>query len=106
MAIRHRWTFAEDKLCCQRYVEAYVIQQQDLPLSEFIRGLSAELPQIQPSSLRMKAQNIKQILLVRHIPDTLSSAPSANYSRQNWDAMTCVLEEANLLPEHTAEKQR
>ena len=63
MAIRHRWTFAEDKLCCQRYVEAYVIQQQDLPLSEFIRGLSAELPQIKPSSLRMKAQNIKQILL-------------------------------------------
>ncbi len=88
---KHRWTFEEDQLCCKRYLEYYVINKSGMDVSRFIMVLQKEHPSIKPSSLKMKVQNIKQILIEKGIKDTLDSSPLANYSQQNIRAMDVVL---------------
>ena len=93
---KHEWTFQEDRLCCKRYVEEYVIQKADTRLSEFVEKLSRELVSIKPTSLRMKVQNIKAIMLELRIADSFRYKESSNYSKQNLEAMKSVLNEMNI----------
>lgn len=67
-----------------------------MDVTQFITVLQKELPNIKPNSLKMKVQNIKQILLEKGINDTLTLSPLANYSQQNMRAMAAVLQEMNL----------
>ena len=93
---KHRWTVEEDRLCCKRYLEYYVVSKCSMDVSQFITVLQKELPNIKPNSLKMKVQNIKQILIEKDIKDTLTLSPLANYSQQNASAMAVVLQEMNL----------
>ena len=93
---KHRWTFDVDKICCEKFVERYVVDQSDMDITSFVRLLQQELPDIQSTSLKMKIQNIKQIVLEIGIKDTLASKPLSNYSLQNQKAMTAVLQEHGI----------
>ncbi len=93
---KHCWTVEEDRLCCRRYLEYYVVSKYSMDVSQFITALLKELPNVKPNSLKMKVQNIKQILIEKGIKDTLTLSPLANYSQQNMRAMAAVLQEMNL----------
>ena len=67
-----------------------------MDVSQFITVLQKELPSIKPNSLKMKVQNIMQILIEKGIKDTLTLSPLANYSQQNMRAIASVLHEMNL----------
>ena len=96
MSEKHRWSFEEDRYCCEKYIERYVVSNSDLSASDFVRELSSKLMEIKPTSLRMKVQNIKQILIEKQISDSLKISPSANYSKQNLVAMDSILKQYNL----------
>ena len=96
MSGTHRWTYDEDRYCCEKYIECYVISKSELSASEFVRELSFELTEIKPTSLRMKVQNIKQILIEKQISDSLKISPSANYSLQNLLAMESILKQYKI----------
>ena len=96
MNAKHRWSFEEDRYCCEKYIEFYVIQKSDTSASDFVRILASALGDIKPTSLRMKVQNIKQIMIEKHIPNSLQISPSANYSKQNLSALEIVLAEYNI----------
>lgn len=80
---RHRWTMAEDELCCRKYLEWYVVNHSSMDLIQFVRMLEKALPDISAGSLRMKTQNIKQLCIEHGIRDSLDAKPLAQYSRQN-----------------------
>lgn len=73
-----------------------MVSKCSMDVTQFITVLQKELPNIKPNSLKMKVQNIKQILLEKGINDTLTLSPLANYSQQNMRAMAAVLQEMNL----------
>lgn len=93
---KHLWKYSEDKLCCKRYLEYFVLSKMNMSNSDFILVLQKELPNISIGSLRMKIQNIKQILLDNAILDTLNISPLANYSVQNKRAMDELLKEMRI----------
>jgi hypothetical protein len=93
---KHRWTVEEDQLCCSRYLAYFVVNKSSMDVSQFINVLQKEPPSIKPNSLKMKVQNIKQILIEKGIKDTLVLSPLAKYSQQNMRAMVAVLREINL----------
>lgn len=96
MEKRHRWLFNEDKYCCEKYIEYYVLNKSGLKIDMFVELLKAALPEIKKNSLKMKVSNIKQILIELGIDDTLDVKPLKNYSRQNKVAMLKVLSEKGL----------
>lgn len=93
---KHCWTFDEDKLCCKRYLEFFILNKSNLKLKNFILILENDLPNINRGSLKMKIQNIKQILIEKQIEDTLELKTLANYSKQNLRAMSLVLEKTKI----------
>jgi hypothetical protein len=95
-AITHRWTLDEDLKCCRMYLECFVFNKISMDIGQFVSLLEKELPNIQPNSLKMKVQNIKQILHEKGLKDTLMTAPLANYSQQKLKAMNVALEEMGL----------
>lgn len=93
---KHRWTSAEDKYCCQSYIEYYVMNKSSMDAATFVGMLQKTLPDIQRSSLKMKVQNIKQIVAELGIKDTLLCSPLRNYSMQNKNALMEVLREKGI----------
>ena len=87
MNIKHTWQYKEDLYCCESYYEYFVVRKSRISIDEFVKELSIELPEIKTNSMKMKVQNIKQILMVLNIEDTLRCTGLANYSRQNFLAM-------------------
>lgn len=94
---KHRWTEAEDQLCCERYLARYVVERSGLDAASFLRELQRELPEVPALSLKMKLQNCKQLLRERGIADTLAVSPLRNYSKQNQRAMEAALRALRLL---------
>lgn len=91
MATTHHWTFEEDYLCCKEFIVAYVLQKSNMPLSDFVRMLSAKIPELKPGSLRIKTQNIKQLAIEYGIENSLKASPRSNYSTQNNEALLFLL---------------
>lgn len=87
----HRWTLKEDTYCCQEYFNQYVAQANNLSISDFTKQLEEALPDIKSTSLRMKIQNTKQILIELNISDSLETRVLKNYSKQNYNALIEVL---------------
>ena len=94
---RHVWSYEEDKYCSRRYIETFVINQSDMKPITFISMVSEELEHVTARSLRMKVQNIKQVLMELNIKDSLEIAPLIKYSAQNKRAVMEVLREFDLL---------
>ena len=97
MAEKHRWTMEEDVYCCRRYVEQYVIKKSSMEFLTFLKQLDNELEDVQQGSIRMKIQNIKQVLMELEVEDTLVVSPLKQYSKQNRKAMEEVLKEMNIM---------
>lgn len=93
---KHRWSFNEDKLCCKKFVECYIVNQSNMDISSFVRLLQRDLPYIHSGSLRMKVQNIKRIALELKLKDTMTITPLIKYSMQNKKAMIEVLRETGI----------
>ena len=93
MAGKHKWTKEENEYCCKRYIEQYVVNKSSMKASEFSRVLEKEIGTISAGSIKMKLQNIKQILIELGIEDSLKVTPLDQYSIQNKEAMEKVLKE-------------
>lgn len=96
MAGKHKWTKEENEYCCRRYIEQYVINKSSMKASEFSRVLEKEIVTISAGSIKMKLQNIKQILIEFRIEDSLKITPLDQYSIQNKEAMEKVLKEMKI----------
>jgi len=66
----HRWTFEEDRICCEKFLEYYVVKKSDMDTAQFIELLSKEVPDVTSGSLRMKVQNIKYLVNRAGFEDT------------------------------------
>lgn len=96
MAQKHNWTFEENKYCCKRYIQQYVINKSSMKITEFSRLLEKEIGTISARSIKMKLQNIKQINIELGIEDSLNVTPLNQYSIQNKKAMLEVLNEMEI----------
>lgn len=79
---KHRWTFDDDYKCCMEYLNFVFVKEGFHPLGELVEAMALKLPYIDKGSLRMKAQNIKQIALDQGLEDSLGFSPLSNYSEQ------------------------
>lgn len=96
MAGKHIWTKEENEYCCRRYIEQYVINKGSMKASEFSRVLEKEIGTISAGSIKMKLQNIKQILIELGIKDSLKVTPLVKYSTQNKEVLEKVLKEMKI----------
>lgn len=95
MVEKHKWTLQEDLECCETCIQQFVVNKTNLSMNELINDLSRKLPDISENSLRMKVQNIKQLLEEHGINNTLNTKPLGNYSKQNERAMSLALSRLN-----------
>jgi len=86
----HRWTYAEDELCCKRFFDVFVINKRNIDLTRFAEALHQELPAISVGSLKMKAQNIKCLCEIEGIACSLSAKSLNQYSAQCKKAFSAV----------------
>jgi len=93
---KHKWLYEEDKLCCKVIVEEYVLKKSHKDLESVLDYLSDELPDIGRNSLRMKIQNIKQLLIENGIENTLRTKTLYSYSSQNKRAFDEVVRELGI----------
>lgn len=93
---KHFWTYEEDKHCCQKFIEYYIVNKRNTSINSFVEMLNNNLPNITSNSLKMKLQNIKQISFELDLKNTLECTRLKNYSNQNFQAMKEVLEENNI----------
>lgn len=93
MAEKYRWSLEDDFICCMEYLTFVFDHIGDDDLTTFVSRLAQRLPHIERGSLRMKAQNIKQIALEQGLEDRLTFSPLANYSRQCKRAFSLATEE-------------
>lgn len=92
----HRWTFDEDKICCKRFLEYYVVKKSDMDTAQFIDMLAKEVPTVSTGSLRMKTQNIKFLANQAGIEDSSNLTWLTQYSIQCKRAFKQALKEMNL----------
>ena len=98
------WSYYEDELCCKLYIENFIINQNNMSLTEFVKLLSSKINRSE-TTLKMKVQNIKQIVLEKNIIDSLQTSPLAHYSPQNlvafenliWSSSTFQIENNILI---------
>lgn len=91
---KHAWTLDEDLFCCKACVRYFVIEKNHIPINDLVQELATKLPNIPSSSIRMKVQNIKQLMEESGIDNTLDIKPLANYSKKNERAMKIALAES------------
>lgn len=93
---KHKWLYEEDKLCCKVVIEEYVLRKSNKNLEDVLETLSYKMPDIGRNSLRMKIQNIKQLLKEAGIDNTLNTKALYSYSAQNKRAFEDVIRESGL----------
>ena len=92
----HRWTVDEDKICCRRFLECYVVNQSNMDTVTFLKKLAKEVPAVSEGSLRMKIQNVKYLSVRAGLKDTSPLRWLSQYSMQCERAFYQVLEEMNI----------
>lgn len=96
MEKKHSWSYEEDRYCCQMFFEHYVINKKNTNINSFVEMINKNFPNIKYNSLKMKIQNIKQILFELNIQNTLECTPLINYSKQNFEAMIEVIDNNHI----------
>lgn len=86
------WSYYEDEFCCKYYIEKFIIEQSNMGLASFVKMLSLEIKR-SSNSIKMKVQNIKQIVIEKNISDSLITSPLKNYSKQNWRIFEKLIKE-------------
>ena len=93
---RHNWTYHDNEVCCRKFMEYYIINHRDLRLSDFVRLLKAELPDISENSLKWKVQNIKYLSTEAGMKDSLKCGTAEHCSPDNIKASYALLGEYGL----------
>lgn len=93
----HHWTESEDKICCKKFIEYYIIRKSNISINDFIQILSKEVPDIPQGSLRMKIQNIKYLAIQEGIEETSPVKYLSQYSMQCKEAFYQTLKEMNII---------
>ena len=89
---KHRWTYDEDYLCCEKFIQMYCVEQHETSITPLLEELSSLLPNITVGSIRMKIQNIKEIAMRESLYDILDYAPLAQYTKQCKKAFDKAIE--------------
>ena len=91
-----RWSYNEDKYCCDEFVRKYIIEKDYTSSSIFAYNLSLKLKGLDEGSIKMKISNIVYITNFLKINHTCDIAPLCNYSDQNIIALGESLRENNI----------
>lgn len=92
----HRWTMAEDLICCKKFLEHYVINKSNMEFVQFLKMLSTEVPEVSEGSLRMKIQNIKYLSVQAGLTDCAPIKWLSQYSMQCEKAFEQAIKELKL----------
>ena len=92
----HKWTYAENELCCRRYLEHYVLNKDNLSISDLTHLLEAELPEIGYNSIRLKLLNTRYLACQAGLQDSTVGSSSAHCSEGNKIAFQNVLKDLGI----------
>ena len=79
---KHRWTAEENYDFCVEYLYAYVIDREDLTLSEMARRMQNLYPHLKLSSIEKKLKNIRFLSIQNQLSDNATFSPLYGVSRQ------------------------
>lgn len=95
--MNHNWTYSENEYCVEEVFKNFVIDKEydyeTIITKLFIHFDGA----IKKSSIKMKLQNIKWLLIQYNIPNTLMIKPLQNASEDNVFAFFTMIKKYNQL---------
>lgn len=96
---RTKWNKEEDEICCKAIVDEYVIAKRNTSVEDCIKQIhaNADISERDISSIRMRIQNIKGILVELDISNTLDITPLANAAMQTRACLIAYLEECKII---------
>lgn len=87
---KHIWNYAENEYCIEEVFKNFVINSE-YEVATVITTIYIHFDgKISKSSIKMKLQNIKYLLTLCNIPNTLALAPLENASEDNKYAFFAV----------------
>lgn len=93
--MQHNWTYSENKHCVEEVLKNFVINREcdyETIISKLFIHFDGT---IKRSSIKMKLQNIKWLLIKYNVPNTLMIAPLQNVSQDNIVAFFATVKEYN-----------
>lgn len=90
MPQKHNWTYSENEYCVEEVFKTFVINKEydfEFIITKLYIHFDGE---IKKSSIKMKLQNIKYLLNLNNVPNTLMLAPLENISEDNVYAFFAV----------------
>ena len=84
-ALKHRWSYNEDKCACELFINNCIINKSDFNLYRIYKIFNQLYPDIKLSSFTMKIQNIVQICIEKELLANKDCpiSPLKNYSNQS-----------------------
>lgn len=93
--MQHNWTYSENEHCVEEVIKNFVINKE-YDYETIITRLFIHFDGIiKKSSIKMKLQNIKWLLIQYNIPNTLMIAPLQNISQDNIYAFFAIIKKYN-----------
>lgn len=92
---RHQWSYEENEYCVEEVFKNFVINKEydyNTVITKIYIHFNGALKR---SSIKMKLQNIKWLLIQYNIPNTLVLKPLENASDDNLYAFFAVLKKYN-----------
>lgn len=95
--VRHKWSYEENKFCCDLFRDYFIIENKSNISLEFLfKKVNEKFPDIKYSSFRMLFQNYKQICIEYLIKDYLPFGPLKSYSNLSLHAFKDSLKEVGI----------
>jgi hypothetical protein len=79
---KHRWTAEENYDFCVEYIYAYIIDREDLTLTEMAQRMQDLYPHLKLSSIEKKLKNIRFLSIQNQLSDNATFSPLYGVSRQ------------------------
>lgn len=94
---KHSWTYEENEYCVEEVFKNFVIGDE-YDFETLITKLYIHFDgEIKKSSIKMKLQNIKYLLIMYNVPNTLTVAALENASEDNEYAFFVIAKKYNML---------
>lgn len=91
---KKNWSKAEEYIFSFLCIKQYVIPS--LTVEEFLDFAHKSLPRVSKSSLKAKLSNVKHLLDLKKISNTIPLKPLKNFSKANEDAVNDLIESLKL----------
>ena len=92
----HKWTPAENELCCRCYLQRYILNKETIPISALAHLLEPELPEISYNSIRLKLLNTRYLCCRAGLQDASVGSSSSHCSFDHEAAFQKILKEFGL----------